>query len=107
MSTDPGQERSSAGRRLSHSTVRWVAIAEATSFIVLMICVVFKYSGPKAAGPVMVMGWVHGLLFLAYLWVIIRARSAFGWGRRRTAIAAISSVIPFAPYFVAHGEPTD
>jgi integral membrane protein len=50
---------------------------------------------------------VHGLLFIAYLWVIIRAKFTLGWSQRRTVAATISSVVPFAPYFVAHNQSAD
>ena len=97
----------SARRPVAHSTVRLIANAEATSFLLLLVCMILKYAGPKIGGPVLVMGWIHGILFLAFLWVIVRARLTLGWTKKRTWLAAGSSVIPFAPYFVAHSESPD
>jgi integral membrane protein len=86
------------------STVRRVAIAEATSFLVLGVCMIFKYSGPRTGVPVMIMGWIHGILFLTYLAVVASAYLSLGWSRKLTFWALVASVIPFAPYFVAHHE---
>ncbi len=103
----PGQEPHPATRGVTHRTVRLIANLEATSFLILLGCTVLKYSGPKVDWPVMVMGWIHGLLFLAFLWVIFRARATLGWSRRRTWLAVGSSIVPLAPYFVAHTEAED
>jgi integral membrane protein len=85
-------------------TVRKVAIAEASSFLLLLICMIFKYSGPRNGVPVMIMGWIHGLLFIGYLAVVASAYFSLGWSKKLTFWALVSSVVPFAPYFVAHHE---
>ena len=86
---------------------RLIANTEATSFLVLLGCMILKYAGPKIGWPVLLMGWIHGVLFLAFLWVIVRARLTLGWTAQRTWLAAGSSIIPLAPYFVAHSELPD
>jgi integral membrane protein len=85
-------------------TVRRVAIAEASSFLILLVCMIFKYSGPRNGVPVMIMGWIHGILFLAYLAVVGSAYLSLGWSKKLTFWALVASVVPFAPYFVAHHE---
>jgi integral membrane protein len=96
-------EAAAGGRfAVTTPTVRRVAIAEATSFLVLLICMIFKYSGPRNGVPVMIMGWIHGLLFIAYLGVVASAYLSLGWSKKLTFWALVSSVVPFAPYFVAH-----
>lgn len=96
----PGIRRLTATPR----AVRYIAVAEATSFLILFIAMGFKYAGPHNAIGVMVMGWIHGLLFLAYLAVIVSAYASLGWSRKRTALSLVASVIPFAPYFVRHPD---
>jgi integral membrane protein len=86
------------------STVRRVAIAEASSFLILLVCMIFKYSGPRNGIPVMIMGWIHGILFIGYLAVVASAFFSLGWSKTHTFWALVASVIPFAPYFVAHHE---
>jgi integral membrane protein len=90
--------------RATPELVRWIAIAEATSFLLLFGCMGFKYAGPHNGVPVLVMGWIHGVLFLAYLAVVFSAYTALNWSKRRTVLSLIASVVPFAPYFVAHHE---
>jgi integral membrane protein len=108
MTPDPATHSwFSARRPVTHSTVRLIANVEATSFLLLLVCMILKYAGPKIRGPVLAMGWIHGLLFLAFIWVIVRARLTLGWTKKRTWLAAGSSVIPLAPYFVAHSESAD
>ena len=97
--------RISAKVAVTHSKVRLIANLEATSFLLLIVCIVLKNAGPKIGGPLLIMGWIHGVLFLAFIAVIIGARQALGWTTRRAWLAAVSSVIPLAPYFVAHSEP--
>jgi integral membrane protein len=83
-------------------TVRWIAIAEATSFLVLLLCMIPKYAGPHNGVGVSIMGWVHGLLFIGYVFIVLRAYSVLHWSRPRTLLFLIASVVPLAPYFVAH-----
>jgi integral membrane protein len=106
-SDSAGRPWLSTRRPVTHATVRLIANVEATSFLILLACMILKYAGPRIAWPVMVMGWIHGVLFLAFLWVIIRAKLTLGWTTKRSWLAVGSSVIPLAPYFVAHSEPTD
>lgn len=76
---------------------RIVAFAEACSWLGLLIGMYFKYVpddgneiGVKIFGP------IHGGIFLAFLLMVLLARNAFGWSMRTTAVAAISSIPPFA-----------
>ncbi len=85
-------------------TVRRIAIAEATSFLLLFICMIFKYSGPRNGVAVSIMGWIHGILFVSYVAVVLSAFMSLGWSKTRTFWSLVASVVPFAPYFVAHRE---
>lgn len=76
---------------------RTVAFAEACSWLGLLIGMYFKYVpdngneiGVKIFGP------IHGGIFLAFLVMTLLARNAFNWSLRTTALAAISSIPPFA-----------
>lgn len=99
-STRPIRSRLQATPQL----VRQIAIAEATSFLVLFVCMGFKYAGPHNGVAVLIMGWIHGILFLTYLAVIVSAYRSLNWSKKRTVLSLIASVVPFAPYFVAHRE---
>ena len=84
--------------------VRAIALAEGLSFIALLICMIFKYAGPKNPVGVSIMGWVHGLLFLAYIVIFLMARARHGWSWPRTGVYLLAAFIPFAPFFVRHAE---
>ncbi|MBW8483861.1 DUF3817 domain-containing protein [Actinomadura parmotrematis] len=77
-----------------------VSLAEATSFLVLLlIAMPLKYlAGFPAA--VSVVGALHGMLFLAYVGLAIAAKSQLNWTLGRTAAALAASVLPVAPFLV-------
>jgi integral membrane protein len=74
--------------------LRWVALAEALSYVVLLVAVVAKH-GFGQPGGVSVMGPVHGMLFLAYTGLILLARDELGWSARETLLAMLASAVPF------------
>ena len=82
------------------TALRYVSIAEATSFLVLLIAAVLKRWGPQDELGVQVMGPIHGALFLAYvglaLFVAVRRR----WRPRRTLVVLAASVLPVAPFIL-------
>jgi integral membrane protein len=79
----------------SIKTLRYVALAEATSFIVLLLCVAFKPAGVHVMGP------IHGMLFLAYVYVaVIMVRPALRWSNQTTLYVLIGAVVPFGGFVV-------
>ncbi|MEV4256445.1 DUF3817 domain-containing protein [Spirillospora sp. NPDC049652] len=81
-------------------TLRIVSVAEAVSFLVLLLVAMpVKYIGDEPAG-VQIMGPIHGVLFLAYVALVLAGRRAVGWDNKRTLLALIASVLPVAPFFV-------
>ena len=78
---------------------RYVAIAEASSWLLLIIATVVKYGadGPDLAP---ILGPIHGLLFVAYVLMALTLRAAAGWDGRTTIIVLACSIIPFGGYFV-------
>lgn len=71
---------------------------EGISFLVLLgIAMPLKYlmGIPQA---VSVVGMAHGILFVAYLYLIHECRKAFGWSLRTTALGALAAVLPAGPF---------
>lgn len=71
---------------------------EGISFLVLLgIAMPLKYlmGMPKA---VSVVGMAHGVLFVAYLYLINECRRAFGWSLKTAALGVISAVMPAGPF---------
>ncbi|MFC5744069.1 DUF3817 domain-containing protein [Actinomadura rugatobispora] len=80
--------------------LRIVSIAEAVSFLLLLLVAMpLKYMADTPQG-VQVMGPVHGVLFLGYVGLVLVAQGALGWKGKRTVLALIAGVLPVAPFFV-------
>jgi len=82
--------------------LRHVALAEATSFLALLVAVFFKRVEHAAAGPtaVLIVGSIHGLLFLGYVFLTITVRPSQRWSNQTTILILIGAVIPFGGYYV-------
>ncbi|MET0341909.1 MAG: DUF3817 domain-containing protein, partial [Polyangiales bacterium] len=77
---------------------KWVAYAEGASFLALLgIAMPLKYLAgmPQA---VRVVGLAHGVLFLAYVWLIFDALGAKRFGLKQAALAFIAALLPFGPF---------
>lgn len=78
---------------------RVVAIAEATSFLALLVATYVKYAEDQEVG-VQVLGPIHGLLFLAYVVLALRLAPVAGWTARTTALVLAGAVLPFGGFAV-------
>lgn len=79
----------------------YVAIAEALSFIGVLVAMVFKYGFDEPAG-VAVLGPIHGALFLAYVGIALLVGQQRGWGIVRMMGILAAGVVPVAGYVVGH-----
>ena len=76
-----------------------VSLAEGISFLVLLlIAMPLKYAAnlPQA---VMVVGMLHGLLFIAYVILAFMVRGELTWGFRRLLWILVLSVLPAGAFF--------
>ncbi|WP_243708876.1 DUF3817 domain-containing protein [Actinomadura sp. GC306] len=77
-----------------------VSIAEAVSFLaLLLIAMPLKYGADAEVG-VQLAGPIHGVLFMAYVGMVFLVRDPLGWDLKRTVLAAAAAVLPVAPFFV-------
>ncbi|MDQ6796415.1 MAG: DUF3817 domain-containing protein [Actinomycetota bacterium] len=78
---------------------RFVAYAEAATFLILLVCVVIKrvVHGPNL---VPIMGPVHGVLFLIYFVLVLQIRPSQRWSLGRTILVLVASALPFGGFFV-------
>lgn len=77
---------------------RWVAILEGISFLVLLfIAMPLKY---WADAPAMVtyIGWVHGILFIAYVILAIPMFTRVKWPKDRVYGVGIAPLLPFGTF---------
>ena len=81
------------------TTFRWVAIAEAASFLALLVATFVKYNLENETG-VRLLGPLHGVLWLVYVGLVFAVRSAARWGLLVTGLVLLASVIPFGGFVV-------
>lgn len=66
----------------------------------LGIAVLLKhFAGNPAA--VSILGPIHGMAFLSYLWLILKTVSSEEWSKSEIARLLIAAVIPFGAFFNA------
>jgi integral membrane protein len=79
---------------------RLIADLEGVSFLVLLlIAMPLKYIWDN---PWMVqkVGMAHGVLFIAYIFMVFISREDFRWTAKQTLIALVGSVLPFGTFYV-------
>lgn len=80
--------------------LRKIALTEAVSFLVLLgIAMPLKYLAhlPMA---VKIVGWIHGVLFVAFCVALFRAWIVARWPISRAAILFIAALLPFGPFVI-------
>ena len=75
-------------------TFRYVALAEATSFLILLTCSFFARDGVPIMGP------IHGMLFLAYVGLALVVRESARWTAKETVLVLVGAVVPFGGFVV-------
>ncbi len=80
-------------------TFRITALAEATSFLALLVATYVKYGHDQPAG-VQILGPLHGALFIAYVLLALNLAARAGWGVRTTLLVLVGAIVPFGGYVV-------
>ena len=84
---------------MSIQNFRIVALVEATSFLILLVATALKYGadGPDLAP---ILGPIHGILFLAYVYMALSLRDDAGWNGSQTLGVLAAAVIPGGGFVV-------
>jgi integral membrane protein len=81
------------------SLLRKVTLAEATSFLVLLfIAMPLKYAWGMPMA-VRIAGSIHGALFIAFCFALMRVMNNTTWPFKRAALVFAVSFLPFVPFF--------
>jgi integral membrane protein len=80
-------------------TFRITALAEATSFLALLVATYVKHGHDEPIG-VQILGPIHGLLFIGYVLLALNLARRAGWSVRTTAMVLVGAVLPFGGYVV-------
>lgn len=84
--------------RTNIAKLRLLAFLEGMSFILLLAIgmpLKYMYNMP---GPNLVIGMLHGILFIAYCVLVIIVRSEVKWNLTTTFWALLASFLPFATF---------
>lgn len=84
---------------LSEQTFRITALAEATSFLALLVATYVKYGYGQPIG-VQILGPVHGLLFVGYVLLALRLAHRKAWRATTTGLVLLGAVLPFGGFAV-------
>jgi integral membrane protein len=80
--------------------VRRVGLAEGVSYLALLgLAMLVKYLA-HTPEPVYYVGWLHGLLFVAYASVVFWAYGQNRLPLRWVGWCALASVLPFGPFVI-------
>ena len=82
--------------RTAATAFRIVAVAEALSWVGLLIGMYVKYGPETTELGVKIFGPIHGGIFVAYVAVTLVASRALGWSTRTTVLALVCSIPPLA-----------
>jgi integral membrane protein len=76
---------------------RLVALAEAVTWVGLLVGMYFKYLGsPRTEIGVKVFGMAHGLVFIAFVVVALMVGMAYKWTVSTWSLALLASIVPLA-----------
>jgi integral membrane protein len=86
--------------RTSIGRLRVIGFAEGVSFLLLLgVAMPLKYfvGMPQA---VTVVGWLHGMLFIAFCIALTQASQEAKWNSKRTGLVLIAGLLPFGPFVI-------
>lgn len=76
---------------------RIVAFLEGISFLLLGFTMILKYQYAMPR-PNFVVGLAHGILFISYVFLLIRITVIYEWSFRKFALAFLASLLPFGTF---------
>ncbi len=82
--------------------LRITAFLEGLSFLVILFVTMplkYMYDMP---GPNQMIGMVHGILFIAYIALVLMMKSEVKWSFMTTFWALVASIIPFGTFYADH-----
>jgi integral membrane protein len=83
--------------------LRAIGLSEGLSFLVLLgVAMPLKYLADLPLA-VRIVGWIHGVLFIAYCWVLFEVATDRGWSWTKKAKLFVAALLPFGPFVMDKG----
>jgi integral membrane protein len=79
--------------------LRVVSILEGCTLLLLVFVAVPLKHGAGISAGTHLMGPIHGLAFLTYIWMLIQTVSGGEWSRSETIRLIIAALVPFGAFF--------
>jgi len=79
--------------------IRRLSVAEAVSYLVLLVAAIVKRSGGPEFGVDLV-GPIHGVLYLVYVVALLKVYGDYGWPFWRVIAGAFLGAMPFGGFWV-------
>ncbi|MCH8546225.1 MAG: DUF3817 domain-containing protein [Cryomorphaceae bacterium] len=80
------------------SAFRVIAFFEGSSYLLLLFTMLLKYRF-NMPEPNMVVGMAHGVLFIAYVILLLFAARQLRWKLGKMAFAFVLSLVPFGTFY--------
>lgn len=81
-------------------TLRMLALTEGVSFLLLLgVAMPLKYLADMPLA-VKIVGWAHGLLFVALCYVLFRVTLENRWPLSRAGLVFLAALLPFGPFVI-------
>lgn len=86
--------------------LRAAALVEGSAFLLLLFVAVPLKHLAGIDLPVLILGPVHGIAFLAYAWLIARLTVEQAWPPGRAIRLGVAGLIPFGAFFALRSFPS-
>lgn len=77
---------------------RFIAFLEGCSFLLLGLTMILKYKYAMP-GPNYVVGMAHGLLFIAYVFLLLHVTYVYKWPVLKVSLSFLASLVPFGTFY--------
>ncbi|MEZ4443752.1 MAG: DUF3817 domain-containing protein [Polyangiaceae bacterium] len=82
------------------SRLRLIGKIEAVSFLLLLgVAMPLKYLAGQPMA-VKIAGWIHGVLFVAFVASLLQVATDRSWPLRRSAMVFVAALLPFGPFVI-------
>ncbi|MGC2779299.1 MAG: DUF3817 domain-containing protein [Bradyrhizobium sp.] len=78
--------------------MRAISLIEGSTLVLLVLVAVPLKHFAGLAIATRIMGPIHGLAFLAYIWMLIQLATSGGWPRAEIIRMAVAALVPFGGF---------